>query len=274
MPSSSSKIDAAIVRALGLDRETATVSSHGGSGFASTLRITTPTESVFVKTSSSPGAATMFEGEHASLNAIHEVVPAFCPKSFAWGELESTSGFFLATEFLDMTSSSQHTGRSSRMNLAQKLAKLHNTPAPVPEGFDRPMFGFPVTTCCGDTPQPNAWESSWADFFAKNRLLAILEIGERNNGKDAELRTVVEMTASNTIPRLLGDKHLGYGTDGHGQGVIPVVCHGDLWSGNHGSASFLGRGNLGQEEVVFDPSAVYGHSEYELGIMKMFGGFR
>jgi protein-ribulosamine 3-kinase len=25
--------------------------------------------------------------------------------------------------------------------------------------------------------------------------------------------------------------------------------------------------------VVYDPSAFYGHSEYELGIMKMFGGF-
>ena len=26
-------------------------------------------------------------------------------------------------------------------------------------------------------------------------------------------------------------------------------------------------------EVVYDPSSVYGHSEYEIGIMKMFGGF-
>lgn len=25
--------------------------------------------------------------------------------------------------------------------------------------------------------------------------------------------------------------------------------------------------------VVYDPSACYAHSEYELGIMKMFGGF-
>ena len=27
------------------------------------------------------------------------------------------------------------------------------------------------------------------------------------------------------------------------------------------------------EDVVFDSSACYGHSEFELGIMKMFGGF-
>jgi fructosamine-3-kinase len=29
----------------------------------------------------------------------------------------------------------------------------------------------------------------------------------------------------------------------------------------------------GEGEVVYDPSACYAHSEYELGIMKMFGGF-
>ena len=66
------------------------------------------------------------------------------------------------------------------------------------------------------------------------------------------------------MPRLLGDDHL--------KGVYPVVVHGDLWCGNHG------RGRIGGvdgplEEVVFDPSGVYGHSEYELGVMRMFGGF-
>ncbi|KZV93157.1 Fructosamine kinase, partial [Exidia glandulosa HHB12029] len=45
--------------------------------------------------------------------------------------------------------------------------------------------------------------------------------------------------------------------------ITPVVVHGDLWSGN----ASVGSGQ------VFDPSACYAHSEYELGIMKMFGGF-
>ena len=37
---------------------------------------------------------------------------------------------------------------------------------------------------------------------------------------------------------------------------------------------FLGRDDQGVvEEVVYDPSACYAHSEYELGIMRMFGGF-
>ena len=49
---------------------------------------------------------------------------------------------------------------------------------------------------------------------------------------------------------------------------MPVVIHGDLWSGNKGKGVIGGEGAV--EEVVFDPSAVYGHSEYELGIMNMF----
>ena len=67
------------------------------------------------------------------------------------------------------------------------------------------------------------------------------------------------------MPRLLGDGHLG-----GSRGIQPVVVHGDLWSGN------AGRGHIGDgpvEEVVYDPSAFYAHSEYELGIMKLFGGF-
>ena len=87
--------------------------------------------------------------------------------------------------------------------------------------------------------------------------------GIRQNRPDKELNEAVEKVASVVVPRLLGDGHL--------KGVYPVLIHGDLWSGNHGRARTGGEG--GAEEVVFDPSCVYGHSEYELGIMRMFGGY-
>lgn len=162
----------------------------------------------------------------------------------------------------------------SGLSLAQKLAKLHSTPAPTPEGFAKPMFGFAVATCCGDTPQDNSWKGSWAEFFAEKRLLMILERCERHHGKDVELRKTVERTVREVVPRLLGDGHLA-----GGEGIMPVVCHGDLWSGNKGKGSFVGREGRGPDEpgpaedVVFDPSAVYGHNEYDMGIMNMFGGF-
>lgn len=61
------------------------------------------------------------------------------------------------------------------------------------------------------------------------------------------------------VPRLIGDAHLN-----HGRGVTPVVVHGDLWSGNAGKGVLPGM--KGPEDVVFDSSACYAHSEYELGM--------
>lgn len=90
---------------------------------------------------------------------------------------------------------------------------------------------------------------------------------EQSQGKDAELSTFVEKMAAVVVPRLLGDGHL---KQADGSPVVPVVVHGDLWSGNHGTGS-IDNGPV--EELVFDPSSCYAHSEYELGIMRMFGGY-
>lgn len=203
-----------------------------------------------------------------SLNAIHNAVPSLCPKSYANGKLEDESGSFLVTDFLDLSGSSSRRESASGVSLAQKLAKLHSIPAPIPEGHETPMFGFPAPTCCGDTQQDNTFKSSWADFYANQRLRHILKVGEKNNGKDSELGRLLEQTATEVVPRLLGGDHLKSGETG--KEIVPVVVHGDLWSGNHGFGS-IGHGAV--QEVVFDPSAAWAHSEYEFGIMKMFGGF-
>lgn len=88
----------------------------------------------------------------------------------------------------------------------------------------------------------------------------------RTNGKDEDLSAMVEKTCEEVIPALIGDNHLN-----SGRGVTPVVVHGDLWSGNASSGKLPGMQE--SEDIVFDSSACYAHSEFELGIMKMFGGF-
>ncbi|KAG5917637.1 hypothetical protein E4U42_007170 [Claviceps africana] len=262
-------VDVAILRALHLQDQDATMSSHGHSGFASTFRLTAmkdgQTMQYFVKTGSGKGAERMFIGEHASLNAIHDIVPQLCPRSHAQGSLSTQPNtYFLVTDFLrlDPPSPAEAKGPSGA-SLAAKLAKLHTTPAPIPEGHSTPMFGFPVPTCCGETAQDNTWKASWADFYAENRLGGILETCVRRQGPDAELRNTVRLVADRVVPRLIGEATV--------KSITPVVVHGDLWSGNHAVGQMAGRG--GWEDVVFDPSAVYAHSEYELGIMNMFGGF-
>lgn len=214
----------------------------------------------------------MFRGEHESLNAIAGAVKGFCPRGEAWGEVDG-GRYFLATQFLELGGSR----RGGESSLAQKLGKLHSTPAPAVDdgggGEKKRMFGFPVPTFCGDVKQPNRYRESWAEFYAEERLLNVLKESERRNGKDKALRDMVEDTAGKVVPRLLGDGHLGFRKDGEGEHVVPVVVHGDLWSGNVGSGRISGEKDDDGGGKVFDPSACYAHSEFELGIMNMFGGF-
>ncbi|KAI5249470.1 fructosamine kinase [Aureobasidium subglaciale] len=266
------EIDSAVTQLLSLNPRETTVSGSGGSSFSSTSKITTKlddgtTKQYFMKTGSGKEASVMFEGEHASLSAIQKAVPALCPKSYGHGAFADTpSKHFLVTDFVDLSSRFSSNASSSAPSLAAKLAKLHSTPAPPPPGESSPKFGFPATTCCGETPQDNSFKSSWAQFYAENRLMFIMKRSEKKNGVDKDLRSLVETTCSKVVPRLIGDDHLN-----GGKGVTPVVVHGDLWSGN----ASLGKlpGMEAPEDVIYDSSACYAHSEFELGIMKMFGGF-
>lgn len=268
------EIDPSLLRLLDLptppDPTTTSLTTHSTSSFTRIFRLTTPSKTYFVKTSSTPGAHTMFRGEHAGLNAMHDAVPGLCPRSFGTGKLESDvegqTGWFLVTEFLELGLGKQ---RGKGKSLAAKLAELHSKPAPAPGVGGNVMFGFEVPTCCGDTEQDNTFESEWGTFFAKRRLQMILATGEEKQGVDSELRGVVDRVVREVVPRLLGKGHLG-----GERGVVPVVVHGDLWSGNKGLGRFLGRDEDDvSQEVVFDPSVCYAHHEYEHGIMRMFGGF-
>ena len=194
-------------------------------------------------------------------------MPDLCPASFGEGRLADSPGkSFLVTDFLDLAPRGLEGASSKPPSLAMKLAKLHTTPAPIPKGYEKSMFGFPETTCCGDTPQPNGYKASWAEFYAENRLRFILNQCVKAHGQEKDLTNMVEVTITEVVPRLIADDHLN-----KGKGVTPVVVHGDLWSGNASSGSIGGTGDVA--DVVFDPSATYAHNEYDLGIMKMFGGF-
>ncbi|KAG4441162.1 hypothetical protein IFR05_003383 [Cadophora sp. M221] len=266
------KIDPAILKALSLDASNAALTSHGSSGFSSTSKLSSRASDgeeklYFVKTGGK-GSEVMFAGEHLSLTTIHAIVPTLCPQSFAHGALSSSSGSFLVTDFLNLSPPSS-SKLGSGISLACKLARLHSTPAPIPEGYEKPMFGFPVPTCCGETVQENGFMESWADFYAENRLRHILRCAETSQGPSPTLSSLVEKTANDIVPRLLRPDHL---TSPDGSPIVPVVVHGDLWSGNRGKGIMDAAGG-GVEEVVFDPSACYAHSEFEFGIMGMFGGF-
>ncbi|PKX94573.1 putative fructosamine-3-kinase [Aspergillus novofumigatus IBT 16806] len=214
-------VPASILRALSLpDASKASLSTANlGSGFTSTgvIRATVPTADgagekerrYFVKTSADGQAAEeMFRGEYESLNAIADSVPGFCPRALAWGPLEAqdskgkSKGFFLATEFLEL-------------GAAVGQVALYACARGSRDG--QAAVRFPVATFCGDTKQPNRWRDSWAEFYAQERLLTVLETSEKRNGKDAGLREMVERTVGSVVPALLGDGHLGMIGRGRGR---------------------------------------------------------
>ncbi|KAK9457967.1 Fructosamine/Ketosamine-3-kinase [Dipodascopsis uninucleata] len=196
-------------------------------------------------------------GEHATLERINKVVPGFSPQAVGFGKLAEQPGkYFVVTEYLNKLTSGS--GKGWELKLAEQLAKLHNETSKD----SVKTFGLPDSqvTCCGNTKMLNPPTETWLEFFSKYRLQAILEENTRANGPDSELDRLGKDVIDIVCPRLLGSVK-----------SIPSLVHGDLWRGNTGAA-IRGRGRS-LEPVIFDGCAFYADSEYELGIMQMFGGF-
>ncbi|KAL8889355.1 MAG: hypothetical protein Q9192_006031 [Flavoplaca navasiana] len=258
-------LDSAVVAFLGVEQSSASIEPYGQAGFSTPSKVSIDlngkTSTSFMKVGPDEY---MFRGEYESLAALHTAVPSLYPQPLTHGKLRDSPDYYLLTDFIDIDASPN--GQTSGLSLAQKLAQLHSTPPPIPAGFAQPCFGFHLSTCVGRTLQINTWNRSWPKFFAENRLRAVWRTVESNHGSDAELHSLLDRVVSEIVPRLLGNGHLG-----GRKGIQPALVHGDLWSGNKARGRVGGKGGI--EDVVFDPGSCYAHSEYELGIMRMFGGF-
>ena len=123
------------------------------------------------------------------------------------------------------------------------MADLHLAPGPD-------QFGFEINNTIGSTFQDNTWCSDWVEFL-RRRLSYQFELAVKNYPK-------LRKPAQDLLDSL--DTYF------EGLEIRPSLQHGDLWSGNW---SVDEKGN----PVIIDPAPFYGHDEYDLGIMKMFGGF-
>lgn len=163
------------------------------------------------------------------------------PRVFFSGSLPGGRGSAIVMEYLDMG------GRADQAELGRQLAHMHLA-TPKDESAAAGLFGFPVDNTIGGTAQPNGWMSSWVDFFRERRLKHQLRLAG-----DSRLSALGDKLAAN-----LEGLFEGAGT------IRPATLHGDLWSGNMGTAK--GR------PVIFDPATYYGHHEAEFG-MSWCAGF-
>ncbi|XP_007887069.1 ketosamine-3-kinase [Callorhinchus milii] len=235
----------------------------GGGGISEGQSFQTDAGTVFVKINHKSQARRMFDGELAGLDAILKTKTVKVPKPVKVIDLPD-GGSTLVMEYLDMSSISKY-----MPDLGEQLADLHLSNAKLRESQNKEAqtvgkgagqseiqyidkFGFHVVTCCGYLPQINDWQSDWVTFFARQRLETQLDMIEKEYGdrESKELWSKLQLK----IPGLFG-----------GMEITPALLHGDLWGGN--------VAQLHDGPVIFDPAAFYGHSEYELGIAGMFGGF-
>uniref|UniRef100_A0A8C6XP22 protein-ribulosamine 3-kinase n=1 Tax=Naja naja TaxID=35670 RepID=A0A8C6XP22_NAJNA len=216
---------------------------------------------VYVKRNDKAEARRMFDGEMASLAAILQTQTVKVPKPIKVIDLPE-GGTLFVMEHLDMRSLNRHAEKLGiqladlhlhNQKLGEKLKKDANTVGKSQMDIQFvEEFGFHSVTCCGYLPQVNDWQQDWIHFFTRQRIQPQMDLIKKNSG-DREARELWAQLQVK-IPSLFGDLK-----------IIPALLHGDLWGGN------VAEDDSGP--IIFDPASFYGHSEYELAIAGMFGGF-
>ncbi|NNF53147.1 MAG: phosphotransferase [Acidimicrobiales bacterium] len=127
----------------------------------------------------------------------------------------------------------------------RELAELHRA------GFER--FGRLDERTTGSRALPNVQCDDWVEFFAINRLEPLGRLtgdaGILDSEARAGLRTIVSRLA-----------------DLAGPAESPARLHGDLWAGNR----MVDRNG---DSWLIDPASFGGHREFDLAMMRLFGGF-
>jgi len=196
---------------------------------------------VFAKTHRSPPPG-FFTTEAAGLALLRQPDVIAVPEVLSVSDGDDRSPPRLVLEWID------EGGRSAaddEYEFGRSLARLHRTGAPC--------FGREDGRTTGSLALPNDRCTSWLEFFGEQRLAPLLRIaGDRGSLPDATLHVLEQ-----TIGRL----------DDFGVPVEPPArLHGDLWAGNR-IVDRSGRSWL------IDPAFHGGHREFDLAMMRLFGGF-
>jgi fructosamine-3-kinase len=199
---------------------------------------------VFAKTHASP-PSNFFTTEAAGLRWLREPTSVRVPAVLA---VSDDVPAFLVLEWID--ASGRHGGDASRHantehDLGGALAALHRSGAP--------SFGREDRRTTGSRALPNDPCATWAEFYSDRRLLPLARLAADSGALPASAISGLERVAA--------------GLDRHGAADEPPSrLHGDLWAGNR----LVDRDG---RNWLIDPAAHGGHREFDLAMMRLFGGF-
>jgi len=210
------------------------------SGFAETFEVISHSERYFVKYSHD--FPERIVAEKRGLDALREAVPEAVLTEVFFLETHD-EGALLMTPFVSEISWTE----KHELGFGELLAKLHSCRAS--------SFGFDHDNFIGSTPQknnPSQW--SWGKFFYMNRVEPQRMLGIKTGWLTPELDDAISELKEIIIQVL---DHIQ---------EPPVLCHGDLWSGNT-----LASGN--ESVYLIDPAVSYSNRETDIAFMYLFGGF-
>ena len=189
---------------------------------------------VFAKTHADPPAH-FFETEASGLEWLRSAEAVAVPRVLA------VEAGMLVLEWVD----EGRAGDSTEVDLGRSLAALHATGAE--------SFGRSDRHTTGSRALPNEPFDSWAEHYAHNRLLPLARLAA--DGRSLSSTTV------DRLERVAGRLETFGASD-----EPPSRVHGDLWAGNR-LVDRSGRNWL------IDPAAHGGHREFDLAMMRLFGGY-
>lgn len=197
---------------------------------------------VFAKTHPNPPPG-FFTTEAAGLRWLREPGAVAIPDVLAVSDGSANEPPHLVLEWLETGSP----GPSTEADLGRGLARLHDaTPA---------CFGREDRRTTGSRGLPNEPCRTWAEFYATQRLLPLARLARDTDALPTEAIVGLEQLAQPGRLERLG-----------GADEPPARLHGDLWAGNR-----LVDGD-GRSWLI-DPAAHGGHREFDLAMMRLFGGF-
>lgn len=221
-----------------LNEEISRVSALQGGDISSAYKLKTAKGSYFLKANNAPNALSMFKAEAKGLQKIQLSNSVKTPEVLACGLFKNTA--FLLLEFIE----SKQPSAKDFENLGLQLAQMHQCTTNE--------FGLDSDNFIGLLPQSNQTHSCWTDFYIKERLLPQLKLAQSKNLLLlAEIPSEVQLY--DTLSALF-------------KNIKPALLHGDLWSGNY-IISTNGT------PYLIDPAIYFGHSEVDLAMTKLFGGF-
>lgn len=225
------------VVAAALGAQITTSQRLGGGDFAASYRLDLSDGSrVFAKTHADPPPH-FFSTEATGLRWLRAAASLPVPAVL----LSSDDPPLLVLEWIDEAPGR----RSDEAAFGRGLADLHQAGAP--------SFGREDRRTTGSRGLPNEPCDTWAEFYATQRLIPLINLAADADLYDASQLHVFERVAGRLV-------------DLGGPPEQAARLHGDLWAGNrvvdgHG-ASWL-----------IDPACHGGHREVDLAMMRLFGGF-